>query len=113
MHQPTTQLPVLVEIEPHRLVVAVQVERRQPEAREMRSVIDLDHRPGRLVQEVDGKQEVLTSCMENRNVTLETSVDVAEDLERCRHGRDERGVPSGLRDAFEPDVPLLAQPVER
>ena len=79
----------------------------------MRSVVDLDQGPGWLVQEIDGEQEVLTRCVENRNVALETSVDLAEHLERCRHRRDERGIPSGLRDAFEPDVPLLAQPVKR
>ena len=79
----------------------------------MRRPVDLDHRAGRRVHEIDGEQQVLARRVQHRDVALEPGVDRAEHLERRRHRRDERRVAPGLRDALEPDVALLAQPVER
>ena len=79
----------------------------------MTRVVDLDQGSRRRVHEIDRKQQALARCVQDRDVTLEASVDRAE-LHECRaHRPDERRVSSGLRDAFEPDVTLFAQPVER
>src|SRR5579862_8593303 len=51
--------------------------------------------------------------MEDRHVALQAGVDRRELFERCRHRADQSRIAPRLRDAFEPDVPLLAQPVER
>src|SRR5664279_4759167 len=107
------QLLVLVEVEPDGDVVGIELERSQAERREVRRLVDLDHRSRRLVHELDGKQQVLACRVQDRDVALEARVDRGEGLERGCHRRDERRITPRLRDALEPDVTLLAEPVER
>ncbi len=106
-------LLVLLEIECDRGVGAIEVEGRQAERGEVRRLVDLDHGAGRLVHQVDGEQQVLAGRVKNGDVPVETCVDRLELLDRRRHRPHERRISPGLRDAFEPDVALLAQPVER
>ena len=51
--------------------------------------------------------------MEHGDVAAEPPVDRSERNERRFHRLDEGRVAPRLRDALEPDVALLAQPVER
>ena len=63
--------------------------------------------------ELDRQQQVLARCAEHFAVALEPGVDRREHLDRRAHGSDERRVAPRLGYALEPDVALLAQPVER
>jgi len=65
------------------------------------------------VDQIHGEQQVLARRVQDRDVALEVPVDRAERLERRRHRTDERRIASALRHAFEPDMALFAQPVER
>ncbi len=60
-----------------------------------------------------GEQQVLPSRVEDGDVPAEAGVDRVELLDRRRHGRHERRITPGLRNAFEPDVALFGEPVER
>ena len=107
------QLLVLGEVEADRGLVRIQLERGEPERREVRRVVDLDHRPGRPVHKIQRQQEVLAGGVQYREISLEPRKDAVEHLERLGHGAHERGVPPRLGNALEADVALFAQPVER
>jgi hypothetical protein len=79
----------------------------------MRQLVDFDHGSRRLVDELDGEQQVLSRRVEDGDIALEASVDGSELLDRSRDRSDERGIATGLRNPFETDVALLAEPVER
>ena len=78
----------------------------------MGRLVDLDHGASRLVYQLDGEQQVLAGRVENGDVAVEAGVDGLELLHRRRHRRHERRIPAGLRDTLEPDVALLAEPIE-
>ena len=107
------QLLVLVEVEPHGYIGGIKLEGGQTERGEVRRLVDLDQGSCRLVHEVDREQQVLARGVQDRDVAFEPSVDRAELLDRRRHRLDECRIAPELRDALEPDVALLAQPVER
>ena len=107
------ELLVLVEVERHGHIVGIELQRRQAERGEVKRLVDLDHRSRRLVDQVDRQQQVLARGVQHRDVAPEACVDPAEPFERRRHRSDECRVAPQLRDTFEPDVTLLAQPVER
>jgi molybdenum cofactor cytidylyltransferase len=107
------ELYVLRDVETERRIRAVQRERCEAERGEVRRLVDLDHGARRLVHELDGKQEVLAGRLEDRDVAAQPRVDRTELLECFRHRPDERRIAPRLRDAFEADMPLFAQPVER
>ena len=98
---------------PTAAVGRIELEGGQAERGEVRRLVDLDHGSGRLVHELDREQQVLARRVQDRDVAAEAGVDRRERLERRRHRPDERRIAPRLRDAFEPDVALLAQPVER
>ncbi len=75
-------------------------------------LVDLDHRAGGRVHEIDRQQQVLARRVQHRDVALQPRVDHREHVERRRDGGDERRVAASLGDALESDVALLAEPVE-
>jgi len=103
----------LVEIESHRRVFGIELERAEAERGEVGGLVHLDHGSGRLMHELDGEQQVLARGVQHRDIPFEARVDRAEELEGRGDRLDERRVAPGLRDAFEPNVTLLAEPVER
>ena len=106
--------PYSLEVEADRRAGGVELERGEAERREVRRAVDLDDRSGRLVHEVDGQQQVLArrrAAPRGRPRAARRSR--ASASQRRRHRRDERRVAARLGDALEPDVALLAQPVER
>ncbi len=107
------QLLVLGEVEADLCLVRIQLECGEPERREVRRVVDLDHRPGRPVHEIQRQQKVLAGGVQHREISLEPQEDLLEHLERCRHRAHERRVPPRLGNALEADMALFAQPVER
>ncbi len=109
----SAQLAVLVEVESEGLVGPVELEGGETERCEVHRLVDLDHGSRRLVHEVDREQQVLARRRQDRDVTSETGVDRGKLLERGGHRRDERRITPQLGDPLEPDVALLAQPVER
>ena len=69
---------MLLEVEPERRVRRVELERGQPERREVRRAVDLDHGAGRAVHEVEREQQVLARRVQHRDVALEARVDRRE-----------------------------------
>ena len=105
---------VLVDVEAERRAGRVEVERGQPRRGEVLGPVDLDHR----ARSARARGRPAGAGSRARRASTETSprrrAQIArEHLERRHHGRDERRVAPGLGDPLEPDVALLAQPVER
>src|SRR5215211_4720520 len=109
----TAKSLVLVEVEPQGRIGGIELEGRQPERGEVRRLVDLDHGSGLLVNELDREEQVLARRAQHREVALKACVDRAEGLECSAHRPDQRRISPALRHAFEPDVALLAQPIER
>ena len=109
----SAQLLVLLDIEPDVCISGIELERCQPERGEMPRLVDLDHGSRRLVHQLDREQQVLARRLEHRDVAVEAGVDRAEVLDRGGDRPDESRIAPRFRHSLEPDVALLAQPVER
>lgn len=108
-----TQAHVLLDAEPDSGVRTVELERSTPKRREVIRLVDFDHGAGRLMDEIDREQEIPARRRQDREITFEASVDRAEPFHRSLYRLNERRITSRLRDAFQPDVALLAEPIER
>ena len=76
------------------------------------ALVDGDDGAGRRVEEIDGQQQVLARRRKHRKITLKSGVDGTEIYERGFHGLDDRRIATRLRDALEPEMSLLTEPIE-
>ena len=74
--------------------------------------VELDDRLRRLVEQIDGQEQVLARCVQHRRVATQPGKDRLQHLQRRDHRLDDRRIAPRLRDPLEPHMPLLAQPVE-